>query len=36
MALIAFFLAIPNVKESKVEGHPHYDVPGALSATAAC
>ena len=34
MALIAFFLAIPNVKESKVEGHPHYDVPGALSATA--
>jgi EmrB/QacA subfamily drug resistance transporter len=34
MALIAFFLAIPNVKESKVEGHPHYDIPGALSATA--
>jgi EmrB/QacA subfamily drug resistance transporter len=33
MALIAFFLAIPNVKESKVEGHPHYDVPGALTAT---
>jgi EmrB/QacA subfamily drug resistance transporter len=34
MAIIAFILAIPNVKESKVEGHPHYDVPGALSATA--
>jgi EmrB/QacA subfamily drug resistance transporter len=34
MAIIAFVLAIPNVKESKVEGHPHYDVPGALSATA--
>jgi EmrB/QacA subfamily drug resistance transporter len=34
MAIIAFCLAIPNVKESKVEGHPHYDVPGALSATA--
>jgi predicted MFS family arabinose efflux permease len=25
---------VPNVRESKVEGHPHYDVPGALSATA--
>jgi len=34
MAIIAFSLAIPNVKESKVEGHPHYDVPGALTATA--
>jgi EmrB/QacA subfamily drug resistance transporter len=33
MALIALFLAIPNVHESKVEGHPHYDVPGALTAT---
>jgi EmrB/QacA subfamily drug resistance transporter len=33
MALIALFLAIPNVKESRVEGHPHYDVPGALTAT---
>ncbi len=33
MALVALTLAIPNVKESKVEGHPHYDVPGALSAT---
>ena len=34
MALIALVLAIPNVKESKVEGHPHYDVPGALMAPA--
>ncbi len=34
MAIIAFVLAIPDVRESKVEGHPHYDVPGALSATA--
>jgi EmrB/QacA subfamily drug resistance transporter len=33
MALIALVLAIPNVKESKVEGHPHYDVPGALTVT---
>jgi EmrB/QacA subfamily drug resistance transporter len=33
MALIALFLAIPNVRESKVEGHPRYDVPGALLAT---
>lgn len=34
MAIIAFSLAVPNINESKVEGHPHYDVPGALSATA--
>jgi len=34
MALIALSLAIPNIHESKVEGHPHYDIPGALSATA--
>jgi len=34
MAIIAFMLAVPNVRESKVEGHPHYDVPGALTATA--
>jgi EmrB/QacA subfamily drug resistance transporter len=33
MAIIALSLAIPNVHESKVEGHPHYDVPGALTAT---
>ena len=34
MALLAFFLAIPNVRESRVHGHPKYDVPGALTATA--
>lgn len=34
MAIIAFSLALPNIHESKVEGHPHYDVPGALTATA--
>ena len=34
MAMIAFLLALGNVNESKVEGHPHYDVPGALTATA--
>jgi EmrB/QacA subfamily drug resistance transporter len=34
MAILAFTLAIPDIKESKVEGHPHYDIPGALSATA--
>jgi EmrB/QacA subfamily drug resistance transporter len=34
MAIIAFSLAIPNIKESKVEGHPRYDIPGALTATA--
>ena len=33
MAIIAFILAIPEVRESKVEGPAHYDVPGALSAT---
>ena len=33
MAVIALSLAIPNIHESKVSGHPHYDVPGALSAT---
>jgi EmrB/QacA subfamily drug resistance transporter len=34
MAILAFALAIPEIRESKVTGHPHYDVPGALSATA--
>lgn len=33
MAIIAMSLAIPELRESKVEGHAHYDVPGALSAT---
>ena len=31
MAIIAFALAVPNVNESKVDGHPHYDVPGAMT-----
>jgi EmrB/QacA subfamily drug resistance transporter len=34
MAIVAFTLAVPNIHESKVHGHPHYDVPGALTATA--
>lgn len=34
MAILAFALAIVEVRESKVQGHPHYDVPGALSVTA--
>src|SRR5579863_4829571 len=34
MAIIAMSLAIPRLHESKVEGQSHYDVPGALSATA--
>jgi EmrB/QacA subfamily drug resistance transporter len=34
MAIVALSLAIPELKESKVDGHPHYDIPGALSATA--
>ncbi|HEV2427667.1 MAG TPA: MFS transporter [Acidimicrobiales bacterium] len=33
MAIIALSLAKPVVRESKVEGNPHYDVPGALTAT---
>jgi EmrB/QacA subfamily drug resistance transporter len=33
MAIMALSLAIPNVHDSKVDGHPHYDVPGALTAT---
>lgn len=34
MAILAFSLAIPDIHESKVEGHPHYDIPGAMTATA--
>ncbi|HVB71570.1 MAG TPA: MFS transporter [Acidimicrobiales bacterium] len=34
MAIIAMSLAIPELRESKVEGRSHYDVPGALTATA--
>lgn len=33
MAIVALSLAGPVVHESKVDGHPHYDVPGALTAT---
>src|SRR5664280_835709 len=33
MAIFCLALAIPEIHESKVDGHPHYDVPGALSAT---
>lgn len=34
MAMIAIFLAIPNVRESKVEkAEARYDVPGAITAT---
>jgi EmrB/QacA subfamily drug resistance transporter len=33
MAIGALALAAPNVRESKVQGHPHYDVPGAFAAT---
>ncbi len=35
MALIALVLAIPNLRESKVEGDTRYDVPGAISVTVA-
>ena len=33
MALLAFGLGVAEIRESKVDGHPHYDVPGALLAT---
>ena len=33
MAAIAVFLAIPNVRESKIVGKTKYDVPGALLST---
>ena len=33
MALIAVVLAIPNVRESRLEGKTKYDVPGALLST---
>jgi EmrB/QacA subfamily drug resistance transporter len=33
IALAAFFLAIPIVKESRAKGNTTYDVPGALLAT---
>jgi EmrB/QacA subfamily drug resistance transporter len=34
VALLAFALALPLVKESKAEGDTRYDVPGAVLATA--
>jgi hypothetical protein len=33
MAAIAVILAIPNIRESRVEGKTKYDVPGALLST---
>jgi len=33
MAFIAVILAIPNVRESKIEGKTKYDVPGAVLST---
>ncbi len=35
MAVVALALGIPEIRESKVTGHPHYDVPGAVAATLA-
>ena len=34
IAVIAVLLAIPVLRESKVEGGTHYDIPGAVLATA--
>jgi EmrB/QacA subfamily drug resistance transporter len=34
IALLAFFLALPVVRESKAKGNTRYDVPGAVLATA--
>jgi len=34
VAIIAVLLAIPVLRESKVEGGTHYDIPGAILATA--
>ncbi len=34
VAVLAVFLAVPVLRESKVEGGTHYDIPGALLATA--
>jgi EmrB/QacA subfamily drug resistance transporter len=33
IAIAAFMLAIPNVKESKASGDTRYDVPGAITST---
>jgi EmrB/QacA subfamily drug resistance transporter len=34
IALIAFLLAVPIVKESRAQGNTRYDIPGAVLATA--
>jgi EmrB/QacA subfamily drug resistance transporter len=34
IALIAFFLALPIVRESKAHGNTKYDIPGAIMSTA--
>jgi EmrB/QacA subfamily drug resistance transporter len=33
IAIVAFMLAIPNVKESKASGDTRYDIPGAVTST---
>jgi MFS family permease len=33
IAIAAYFLAIPNVKESKATGDTRYDIPGAITST---
>ena len=33
IAVLAIFLAIPNVRESRATGNTKYDVPGAITAT---
>ena len=33
IAITAFMLAIPNVKESKASGDTRYDIPGAITST---
>ena len=34
IAVLAIFLAIPNVRESRASGNTKYDIPGAITATA--
>lgn len=33
IAIAAYFLAIPNIKESKASGDTRYDIPGAITST---
>ena len=33
IAILAFFLAIPNVRESKATGDTRYDIPGAITSS---